>query len=335
MANILLTEVCVRSCPYCFAKQYMEGEEDKSSITMENIVMIADFLERSGSRRVSLLGGEPLLHPKVGEIIGYFIGRGFDVFMFTSGIMPNGRFEAFVEAMEPLMADEEACKKITFIVNVNEPRFSPKHEFPKVQRFLSTFGSLSTLSFNIYRVDYDVDFLIDYVLKYGLRRHVRFGIANPIAGAKNEYIHPDDFPVVGASLITALARMDELNITPGFDCGFPLCMFSDDALGKLYKYTRNGVSFECGAAVDIGPDLSCWSCFPLSNLHKRSLHDFQDYNEMYAYFISVQENYRKEVRGIYSECDECKHYDRGLCSGGCLAHVINRLHHEGNFRNIM
>ena len=48
MANLLLTEVCVRKCPYCFAKQYMEGVEDRSAITKDNLVYVVNFLEKSG-----------------------------------------------------------------------------------------------------------------------------------------------------------------------------------------------------------------------------------------------------------------------------------------------
>lgn len=332
MANILLTEVCIRSCPYCFAKQFMADVEDKSAISKENLIYIADFLEKSGRKDVSLLGGEPLLHPKAGEIIKYLIGRGFNVLVFTSGIMENKGFDLFVDTIYSLT--EEDRNKLSFAVNVNEPRFSSKKELERVYNFLTSFGEYSSLSFNIYRLDYQIDFLIDYILKYGLKRHVRFGLANPIPGSKNKYIHPDDFKSVKSALMDSLEKMYNLNIFPGFDCGFPLCMFSDEDLGKLYRYTRNAISFECGPAIDIGPDLTCWSCFPLSRYNTKSLKEFATYDELYSYFENVQQKYRKEVKGIYVECDSCKSYENEMCSGGCLAHIINKFQMEGNFRHI-
>ena len=155
---------------------------------------------------------------------------------------------------------------------------------------------------------------------------------NPIPGAENQYIHPDDFKIVKEALMTALSRMYELNIFSGLDCGFPLCMFSDDDIGKLYKYTGNAISFNCGPTIDIGPDLTCWPCFPLSNLHKKSLKDFSTYNDVFSYFNEIHQSYHKEVRGIYMKCDSCKNYDNMLCSGGCLAHILNSLNKEGGFR---
>jgi cyclic pyranopterin phosphate synthase len=71
MANVLLTETCVRSCPYCFAKQYMSENDVKDSLSWDNLIYIADFLEGSGERHISLLGGEPLLHPHIAEFIIY------------------------------------------------------------------------------------------------------------------------------------------------------------------------------------------------------------------------------------------------------------------------
>lgn len=331
MANLLLTEVCVRKCPYCFAKQYMEGVEDRSAITKDNLVYVVNFLEKSGINRISLLGGEPLIHPRVAEIIEYLIlDRGFEVCIFTSGIMPSNKLEPFVKRMQSESIKES--NKLKFVVNVNEPHLSSQSELLKVHNFLMSLGNLCALSFNIYRLDYNIDFLKDYILKYGLRRHVRFGIANPIPGSHNEYIAPADFKQAKIKLMDGLRKMYDLKIHPGLDCGFPMCMFSDEEIGLLYKYTRNALSFDCGPTIDIGPDLNCWTCFPLSSVNRKSLKDFQTYDELYSYFNMIQENYRKEIRGIYQECDTCKNYEMELCSGGCLAHTLNHFHEEGHFR---
>lgn len=80
MANILLTETCVRSCPYCFAKQYMANNINENDyISWDNLIYIADFLSASGENHVSLLGGEPLLHPQISSIIKYLNQRNLSV----------------------------------------------------------------------------------------------------------------------------------------------------------------------------------------------------------------------------------------------------------------
>ena len=328
MANVLLTETCVRSCPYCFAKQYMTEADVQDSLSWDNLIYIVDFLESSGEKHISLLGGEPLLHPQIAEIIIYLNHRGFFVTVFTSGVMPDNKFDSFAQKLLSLGPE----LKLSFVCNVNEPRLSPKSELEKVYRFFSVFGEKCTLSFNIYRLDFKMDFLLSYIIDYGLGRHVRLGLAHPIPGAKNKYISPSDFHEVKDSLMDYFDKMSELDIIPGFDCGFPMCMFSDEELGKVFKYTLGQMTFQCGPAIDIGTDLSCWSCFPLSNYNRKSLFDFNNFHELHDYYENKMHEVRCEIRGIYPDCDNCKNNKMGICSGGCLAHILNNFNIEGNIR---
>lgn len=327
MPNILLTERCVRSCPYCFAQQYMDHKEDKTAITIENFDIIIEFLKKSSIKNISLLGGEPLLHKEIDTIISKLLNQEFMVKVFTSGIMAQSRLNSLVDTIHKLELDLQ--KRIKFIVNVNEPSLSKPAENKKVEEFLSCLGEYCSLSFNIYRMDFDINFLVDFIFHYGLRRTVRLGIANPIPGYKNEYLKPEKFKDVGEKLMDHFHKWYELGIIPFFDCGFPLCMFNDEQIGKLYKYTHNGLDFDCGPTIDIGPDLSCWCCFPLSKIKRKSLLDFADYEELYSYFNQIQNNYRKESRGIYNRCKDCKNYDNEVCGGGCLAHILNDFLEEG------
>lgn len=309
----------------------MDGVQDRTAISKENLIYVVDFLEKSGISHISLLGGEPLIHPDAAGIIEYLVlDRHFDVNVFTSGIIPDSKRDAFIRKLQPLADLED--NRLRFVVNVNEPRFSTRNELEKTYAFLSSLGKLCALSFNIYRKDYNMDFLTEYILKFGLRRNVRFGIANPIPRVGNSYLKPECFHDVKETLMEGLKRMHELKIYPTLDCGFPMCMFTDEEIGLLYKYTRNGLSFDCGPTIDIGPDLDCWCCFPLSDVSKKSLKDFNDYNELYTYFDKLQEEYRYEMNGIYKECDTCENYDNKICFGGCLAHILNTYHEEGNIR---
>ena len=93
MANILLTQKCVRSCPYCFAKQHMSENEPDDTLTWENLMYIVDFFDASNEKHFSLLGGEPFLHPQFIDIVLYLRERKFRTNVFTSGIMSNKMFE--------------------------------------------------------------------------------------------------------------------------------------------------------------------------------------------------------------------------------------------------
>jgi radical SAM protein with 4Fe4S-binding SPASM domain len=306
----------------------MSDADVQDSLSWDNLIYITDFLEGSGENHISLLGGEPLLHPQIAEFILYLNKRGFSTTVFTSGIMPSNKFDEFAKALL-------SCKNdlnVGFVCNVNDPKLSKKSELEKVHRFLSIFGGRCSLSFNIYRLDFDMDFLIDYIVDYSLNRHIRLGLAHPIPGANNLYIKPKDFHVVKDVLLKSFSKMAEMEVVPGFDCGFPLCMFNNEELGLIYKYTHGQVSFQCGPAIDIGTDMSCWSCFPLSNFHKKSIFDFSSSEELHEFYRVKMQEIRNEVRGIYQDCDTCDNYKHNLCSGGCLAHILSNYITEGGIR---
>jgi radical SAM protein with 4Fe4S-binding SPASM domain len=193
-----------------------------------------------------------------------------------------------------------------------------------IKRFLFTFGHLTTLGFNIYRYNFDIDFLFEYINKYGLKRHLRLGLAHPIPGQTNAYIKPKDFDKFTVHFREYMKKFETYNVEPGFDCGFPLCFFSDDDVGKLFKLNRGRVGFNCGPAVDIGPDMTVWACFPLSNYKKKSIFEFSSMQEILKYYMDMHEKIRAENSGILDECGYCPHFINKLCSGGCLAHSLNK-----------
>jgi len=107
-----------------------------------------------------------------------------------------------------------------------------------------------------------------------------------------------------------------------------MCIFSEEELGQLYKLTVGGVSFKCGPAIDIGPDMSVWSCFPLSGFHKKNLFEFKSAKDISDFYTEKMQQVRNEAGGIYPQCDTCKYRVNDLCSGGCVAHILNHVMNE-------
>lgn len=67
--RIVLTTQCNYKCKYCFA----EGEENKNTriIPLEKLKLILKVATEFGINKVKLTGGEPLLYPKLEELLKY------------------------------------------------------------------------------------------------------------------------------------------------------------------------------------------------------------------------------------------------------------------------
>jgi radical SAM protein with 4Fe4S-binding SPASM domain len=100
-------------------------------------------------------------------------------------------------------------------------------------------------------------------------------------------------------------------------------MWTAEEIGHMIRDNTH-FTIVCGPVVDIGPSLDLWHCFPLSGCRNFHLDDFTTYQEIVATFRTLFDRYRGF--GISGACMECKFFQRGQCTGGCLAHTLRDVH---------
>lgn len=320
--NILVTTVCNRRCPYCFAVSRVSNaptkigaERESTFITKENFSRALAFAA-GHEPVVGILGGEPSLHPDFANLIELTWAAGLDAKIFTNGTWP----EKTVAAVENLAG--RTTKNLRLIVNTNHPDITPDAEAVAQNRLFSRLAEHCSLSFNIHSLKQDLDFLVDIILKHGLMRDIRLGIAAPLAEQTSEFIPVADYPKTAPLIMLLAERCDANDIHVGFDCGFTLCMFTAEQLGQLRLW---GADFKasCGPVIDIGIDLTAWACFPLATLSKSvSIDEFRDSRELGRYFDDFFAPLYNT--GALQECVGCKHLRRKRCWGGCAAHTYRR-----------
>jgi radical SAM protein with 4Fe4S-binding SPASM domain len=318
MPNLLLTQKCVRRCPYCFADEYM-ADSAGQFLRWDDYIYVVDFFERNQIDMVSMLGGEPTLHPDVIPMMEYALQRGFDIRMFTSAVVADSTREQIAGVIDRY--GEE--RRIHFTVNMNHPEITPPAQAERQERFLRMVGRRASLGFNIYQPDFDLDFVFETISRFGLLPNLRLGLTHPIALAKegNAHVRPEQYREVANTLARYFPKFDRNRVIPDFDCGFPACMFTDEQLGQLLRL-RASFRWTCGPIVDIGPDLQLWPCFPLSHLRSSTLYDFDSMQEILE---SMSQDIRRRRRGnlgFWLECDDCSMLERQLCSGGCLTYSL-------------
>jgi hypothetical protein len=123
MASIILTTRCNLHCPYCFASGFVNRE--KSDISITHFLQAVSFITRTESS-VSLIGGEPTIHPGFQTIMDLLIAnpRVNNVNLFTNNI--------FSDQYIPQMTHP----KVTVIVNCNSPLDVGKEIYARFQQNL-------------------------------------------------------------------------------------------------------------------------------------------------------------------------------------------------------
>ncbi|GBF75596.1 hypothetical protein PA598K_04014 [Paenibacillus sp. 598K] len=79
VVTMYLLSQCDMKCKFCYASK------DTGRLSLDQAKNIIDFFASLGATRISLTGGEALMHPQVYEIVEHAYHSGFKVNLFTSG----------------------------------------------------------------------------------------------------------------------------------------------------------------------------------------------------------------------------------------------------------
>lgn len=303
MANLLLTTDCQRNCSYCFAQ---ENKDKHQSFTWQNFMSAVSFVA-TGPKALNLLGGEPTLHPEFMNMLEYLIVNDYIIQVFTNGMIKQDLLDDITSLLNRVVLREQ---QLLFAVNVNEEKYRTEEENRRQLRFLNSMSRLAFPSFTIHELT-DLSFLQRLVEDYYLDPAIRLGLAMPVATKNNKYLPLELYPGAAIEIFKLAQNSPGTIIT--FDCGFPFCMFTSEEIGELAKNKENDLSFICGSPLDIHPDLSITNCYPLANMWKKHIQDFDNIIDAYRWLTERVNRFD----GIYGDrCKECPFF-KTICLGGC------------------
>ena len=311
MPNLYLTHKCRRGCPFCFARKVLKqsGGDVEELLTIDEVRSLLDHYAPLNPPVLGLLGGEPFLYPYLEELFALFKERGIFAKIFTSATDPLPEALAAI----PL---EEAAHRMNFVVNVGTRDTYTEEKYLNLDRFFRKFGPISSLSFTIFDLEADASYLFDLIDNFGLSRNIRVGNALPIYSGGNSYIPKERYREAGEYFVRVAKAAAERQISLSMDCGFTACMFSTEQLGCLESLGCQ-MSFLCGAAIDIGPKLQAWNCFPLFQLGRVDALSVESMEALDRLLMLRNEELLGPRVGIFEECRSCDLMRRGLCQGGC------------------
>ena len=314
MANLIISNGCNAACDYCFASSFLQNSITVSKtpfMSIEEYGTYLDFLDRSGIDDVRLLGGEPTLHPRFAEMIDLGKRKRKHITVFTNGVSPDSAISALMK----LSPDE--C---TIIVNMNAKINSD--QAMRRENVFHQLGQRVIAGYTISSPVFSLENLIRSIGKFNLKRIIRLGIALPIYGKKNRFLHPKQYRMVGHSLAEQSFQTADKGILIEPDCGFVRCMFSEEDFYRLEENRFHYISC-CSPVLDFCTGGEILHCFSVSEKFRTIFSGQPDINEIRRNFTVRTEPWRKT--GIYPECASCSFRQNGECCGGCLSAVMRRF----------
>jgi len=312
MANLSITTICNKKCAYCFAND-SRNESGDAIFDHEIFSQALDYLERSGLKQVRLLGGEPTLHPDFTSFVTRALDRGFDIMLFTNGLM----HESVLDFLNSLPQN-----RLTILLNTVHPGEKDTRGITRQKQVMGKLGPVIIPGLNIYRSNLDLDYLLDYIIRYDLRKEIRMGLAHPVLSRKNIFLHPKEYKKIGYEIALFKMKVKQYGILLGFDCGFVPCMFPDEYFELLSAELKKAGTC-CHPIIDLLADGSFIACYPLNNLMRIKINSLMVAEELVKDFNTAISPY-KEI-GIYPYCTSCPLFGN-RCNGGCMSFRVQRYY---------
>lgn len=323
MVNLLLTTRCNRSCRYCFAKEKIRAYLDScQDISLENVDLFLEFLEKSSCSGLQLAGGEPTMHPQFDEILQKILLKGFQVNLLTNGLWKEESSSLFIRI---------SPTKLGFLLNIDHPDSYPAQQWRNLTKNLEAIANREnvTLSFNIFEKEPKSDYIFELLSQFGFS-NIRISFSMPVGFGENSNssIPLNEYRDLAPFIMDFIAKAEAMGALVRMDNTIPVCMFSYEQLGQLMlkEVIDPHRNFVCCPVVDVGPDLSIWKCFGTSGLFNKKLADFRSLADIYDYYDFVFSRLQFKVFRL-EECKKCKYAQDRVCQGGCIGysalHYIN------------
>lgn len=320
MVNVSIISDCNNNCKYCF-----QGHDYHKRNLMLTYEDIEDILRWSqGDRAISLMGGEPTLHPDIVRIIER-CARERHTIILTNLLGPTNIIEEILVK----------CPKIEWLVNTTT-RDELVDLFETNIKILRKYNVIITAGITL-TLDKELDTkFINNLIKIGkeysdIVHFYRIGQATPYEKGQidlRSFYEP-------VKTLCKLAEKETIWIPISFDCSINHCQFSEKELANLIKL--NGVkditnAEKCKNMIEILADKSVVHCssLPAGIFKRKKYYEFNSYIDCNKYLEEQKNSFQKKYRFLCKEykkkCDNSR-----CCSTKCIGTCFALSAHVKNY----
>ncbi|NOZ24462.1 MAG: radical SAM protein [Planctomycetes bacterium] len=313
--TLVITNKCNRRCDFCFEGEFKDGPEQSMSVADVDRICTFASLSRVYAPSVSIMGGEPTLHPQLLEIID---------------VIRRANPTADIQILSNLLCDPNLLhalkpKHIGCLANVGGfAGYSAKERELlennlKLLREEEVFKGIC-LAVTITDPEQDFGFLYDIIRNDEPRSigGLRIGIASPGFGFANRFPHELSLGY-GEKYFEIVKTVHRIRPVFAFanECTVNMCMMPKEIFGELAPIVNN-LGRCCGGNLDIFPDFSTHWCFAFEGVPEMRVANIFDHRDMNEVRRALEAKATAMEARLGTQCDtsEC---DNIQCLGPCLA----------------
>lgn len=328
MPNIAIINECNLKCPYCFADEMIgEPQKVKKYMSPEEFIEVLEFIAKDpgDDRRIGIIGGEPTLHPQIGQILtiarDFAMQNDFHVVVFTNGI--------YLDRIIPFITRD----MFSVLVNVNHPNVIGMENYDRIMENLAfvyeTFDWQDKVGVgvNVYQEQRDYTYFSDILQRFKLKT-ARVSLVAPTYKnhAKDKelyYRNTKDLQLNVCRLI------NKVGAKVHFDCNrVPDCYYSKEEQAELDCYVTGDRNHFCFGPVDITINKQAVRCFGIYN--PVDISKFDSFGEIQRYILFHEDFMLHQINQV-GRCKACTKSKKMQCNGGCYVfarELLNTNNHK-------
>lgn len=299
-----ITNACTHKCPYCYMNANMNPEQIRHS-DLKVLEKIFTKLEKANVETVALLGGDPVQHPNIIEILQLIRNYGMKVSIMsnTMDIYEKEKAANLIDNIDATFHGRNAMEHDIFC------ECSGAFELLLNNlKFYNDKGVNVNVAVNIIPQTYDKIYeIIEAVIKRGI--HVGTVLTQrilPNGRAAEKNIWNASAEQVNIALSQVVQAEKDFGIDIGVEDPYPFCAIKEE----YHRYMHGCPEGSTRLAVGMNGEVTKCGAdphFTRYNILKDSLEYIWNISDLFDDF--------REKRFLPKECKECKYFER--CGGGC------------------
>lgn len=299
-----ITNACTHKCPYCYMNANMNPEQIRHS-DLKVLEQIFKKLKKANVETVALLGGDPVQHPNIIEILQLIRNYGMKVSIMsnTMDIYENEEAANLIDNIDATFHGRNAKEHDTFCGCSGAFELLLNN-----LKFYNDKGINVNVAINIIPQTYDKIYeIIEAVIKRGI--HVDTVLTQrilPNGRAAGKNIWNASAEQVNIALSQVVQAEKDFGIDIGVEDPYPFCAIKEE----YHQYMRGCPEGSTRLAVGMNGEVTKCGAdphFTQYNILKDSLDYIWNISDLFDDF--------REKNFLPKECKACKYFER--CGGGC------------------